>query len=63
VILHEQHDTGAVFHMREQEQKIWRELEHSEKEQRAGVDAPALVGSAEEFYVVDPVEPPRLRER
>jgi hypothetical protein len=40
VVLHEEHDTAAVFHTREQEQMIGAEVEHGtseEKNQRAGV--------------------------
>ena len=48
VVLHEEHDTGAVFHTRKQEQMIGAEVEHKEGNQRAGVVAPAPVGSAVE---------------
>jgi hypothetical protein len=30
VVLHEEHDTGAVLHTREQEQMIGAEVEHKE---------------------------------
>ena len=37
VVLHEEHDTAAVFHTREQEQMIGAEVEHRKEDQRAGV--------------------------
>jgi hypothetical protein len=36
VVLHEKHDTGSIFHTREQEQMIGAEVEHDGKDQRAG---------------------------
>jgi len=41
VISHEEHNTGAVFYPREQQQMIGAEVEHGGKRQRAGAAAPA----------------------
>jgi len=46
--LHEKHDTGSIFHTREQEQMIGAEVEHDGKDQRAERSAPAPAGSAVE---------------
>ena len=49
VVLHEEHDTAAIFHPGEQQQMIGAEVEHADKEPESGSrEAPAPAGSAVE---------------